>query len=295
MSSTARRGPRSSGSRACPCWRSPRRVRSPAARVPTWCTVPIRLGAPADLAVLAGLADRLVVTHQDLISFHDPAYFPSASAWDGYRELTRRALAAADRVVFFSEHVRSDALAEELVDASRADVVHLGVDHVRGPAIATPHLPPGRRAGGDAEVMLCLGADFAHKNRVFALRARPRAATSSSVAGAAGAGGPARSLRLLARSGARAARRGPRAGRRRGADGRGERGGEGMAAAPGRAGPVSDRARGLRTGALRGGGGRRAVPVGGGHGAGRAAPRGGSWDRGLGCRGHRGPRAGPHA
>ncbi len=34
----------------------------------------------------------------------------------------------------------------------------------------TPHLPPGRRRwAADAEVMLCLGADFAHKNRVFAL------------------------------------------------------------------------------------------------------------------------------
>ena len=65
---------------------------------------PHQIGTPADLAVLAGLADRLVVTHQDLISFHNPGYFPFGAAWEGYRDLTRRALAAADRVLFFSAH-----------------------------------------------------------------------------------------------------------------------------------------------------------------------------------------------
>jgi glycosyltransferase involved in cell wall biosynthesis len=131
---------------------------------------PHQIGTPADLAVLAGLADRLVVTHQDLISFHNPGYFASGTAWEGYRDLTRRALAAADRVVFFSAHARSDALAEELVDASRADVIHLGVDH----AVVAPSPERSQPAGaaafdGETELMLCLGSDFAHKNRLFAL------------------------------------------------------------------------------------------------------------------------------
>ena len=107
---------------------------------------PHQIGAPADLAVLAGLADRLVVTHQDLISFHDPAYFPSASAWDGYRELTRRALAAADRVVFFSEHVRADALAEELVERVAGGCRPHRRRPRRGPAIGRPLT--SRRGGG---------------------------------------------------------------------------------------------------------------------------------------------------
>ena len=131
---------------------------------------PHQIGTPADLAVLAGLADRLVVTHQDLISFHNPGYFASDTGWEGYRDLTRRALAAADRVVFFSAHARSDALAEELVDLTRADVVALGVDHAVMPPAPAGLRPDGAGAVGDEdELMLCLGSDFAHKNRVFAL------------------------------------------------------------------------------------------------------------------------------
>jgi len=132
---------------------------------------PYQVSAPADLTVLAGFGDRLVVTHQDLISFHNPEYFPSSEGWAGYRDLTRRALGAADRVLFFSEHVRADALTEELVEPSRAEVVHLGVDHTIVAAPAAPSRPPGLDAvPADAEVMLCLGSDFLHKNRIFALR-----------------------------------------------------------------------------------------------------------------------------
>ncbi|MGH2867357.1 MAG: glycosyltransferase [Solirubrobacteraceae bacterium] len=136
---------------------------------------PFQISAHADLTVLGQLADRLVVTHQDLISYHNPAYFPSAEAWVGYRAMTARALRAADRVLFFSAHVRDDALGEELVEAHRASVVPLGVDHTvsAGTSVAAPAPPPAAqalRADSDAAVILCLGADFHHKNRVFALR-----------------------------------------------------------------------------------------------------------------------------
>ena len=114
------------------------------------------------------LADRLVVTHHDLISFHNPSYFPSPTHWDGYRVLTRRALAVADRVLFGSEHARQDALAEELLDPERASVVHHGVDHA---AVAGSVRPRGVEQLSDgAEIMLCLGTDFRHKNRLFALK-----------------------------------------------------------------------------------------------------------------------------
>ena len=135
---------------------------------------PHQISNPADLAVLSALGERLVITHQDLISFHNPAYFPSEAAWRGYRDLTRRALGGADRVLFFSEHVRADALREELVDASRAEVVRIGVDHALTGASAAPDAsaPPAaaEALSGSTEVMLCLGNDYRHKNRVFALR-----------------------------------------------------------------------------------------------------------------------------
>ncbi|MGB9185701.1 MAG: glycosyltransferase [Solirubrobacteraceae bacterium] len=136
---------------------------------------PFQISAHADLTVLGQLADRLVITHQDLISYHNPTYFPSAQAWAGYRAMTAHALRAADRVLFFSAHVRDDALGEELVEAHRASVVPLGVDHVVSTVtgVVAPVAPGGARALSadlDAETILCLGTDFHHKNRVFALR-----------------------------------------------------------------------------------------------------------------------------
>lgn len=140
---------------------------------------PHQVSAPADLAVLARLGRRLVLTQQDLIGFRQPAYFPSEASWQGYRALTRRALAASDHVVFFSEHVRGDALAEGLLEPTRGSVVPIGVDHAgrggpsararqREPAGAGALADTGTTAG--AETIVCLGTDLVHKNRVFALQ-----------------------------------------------------------------------------------------------------------------------------
>jgi glycosyltransferase involved in cell wall biosynthesis len=53
---------------------------------------------------------------------------------------------------------------------ARTSVVHIGVDH---PVARTdePSQPPGTtRLGAGAEAILCLGTDYRHKNRVFAIR-----------------------------------------------------------------------------------------------------------------------------
>lgn len=124
-----------------------------------------------DVALLAALGERLIVTNQDLISYGNPAYFTSFGAWAAYRQLTRTALAVADHVVFVSDHARREALDEELVDPARASVVHNGVDHsllsldpspVKPGALA--HLPDG------VPMIFCLGTNFKHKNRLFVLR-----------------------------------------------------------------------------------------------------------------------------
>src|SRR5581483_7578741 len=124
-----------------------------------------------DVALLASLGERLIVTNQDLISYDNPAYFTSFAAWAAYRQLTRTALAVADHVVFVSDHARREALDEELVDPTRASVVHNGVDHsllTLDPVPAKPgalaHVPD------EAPLIFCLGTNFKHKNRLFALR-----------------------------------------------------------------------------------------------------------------------------
>src|SRR5262249_27598649 len=136
---------------------------------------PYQVSNPGELPLLSGLADRLVITNQDLIGYFNPAYSPSHEAWEQFRQLTQGVLAVADRVLFFSGHARDEALAEELVEPHRANVAHLGVDHRD---LVTDH-PPSRPAGVDelgeeAPVMLCLGADYHHKNRPFALRVLDR-------------------------------------------------------------------------------------------------------------------------
>ncbi len=132
---------------------------------------PFQINNFDDLALLRRLADRLVVTNQDLIGYHNPGYFTDYDRWAGYRHITRAALSSADSVLFFSEHARQQALAENLVEPSRTRVVHIGVNHVIGSIPESPVPPRGiELLAPDEPAIVCLGTDFQHKNRVFALR-----------------------------------------------------------------------------------------------------------------------------
>ncbi|WP_372791304.1 glycosyltransferase [Paraconexibacter sp.] len=120
-----------------------------------------------DVELLAGLGERIIVTQQDLIGYRNPSYYPDATAWLAYRQLMREVAALSAMTLFFSGHARDDAVSEDLVDPERARVVHIGVDHQVVVAREEPRAP--ERMLGDRPFLLCLGADFRHKNRVFAL------------------------------------------------------------------------------------------------------------------------------
>jgi GT2 family glycosyltransferase len=122
---------------------------------------PAQAVAPVNLAWLEGLGERVVITHQDLIAYSNPGYFESFEAWDEHRTLTQQSLAMADAAVFISDHVRREALAEQLVE--RAAVVPQGVDH----PLASPERPEGVPEG---DFLAVIGADFLHKNRAFAVK-----------------------------------------------------------------------------------------------------------------------------
>jgi len=132
---------------------------------------PFQITSSEDLTFLACLGERIVVTHQDLIAYHNPGYFASFETWRRHRQLTRAALSLADRVVFFSHSAAEEAIAEELVDRGRTEVVYIGTDHSlddqRG---IVAEQPPGVRGLGGRPFLLCLGTDFTHKNRTFVLR-----------------------------------------------------------------------------------------------------------------------------
>lgn len=128
---------------------------------------PQQVFTPDDLGLLRLVGERVVVTHQDLIAYHNHSYHADVEAWRGHRRTTRLAMAVADQVIFFSEHARRDALAEDLVAADRTHVVGIGAEQ---PQVAgeTEKAPDG--IGEDEPFLLCLGADYAHKNRPFAIR-----------------------------------------------------------------------------------------------------------------------------
>lgn len=121
-----------------------------------------------DLNLIVPLGRRLVLTHQDLIAYRAPSYHDAPEHWLRYRRATRTALSAADLVVFFSEHARADAIADDLVDPASARVVPIGADHRAVAAPSCARRPP-RLATREAPFLLCLGADLRHKNHAFAV------------------------------------------------------------------------------------------------------------------------------
>lgn len=125
---------------------------------------------PEDLRLLRELGERIVISHLDLISYRTPSYHESPVEWVRYRALTRLALSAADAVVFFSEHARADALAEDLVEPERTSLAGLGMD---GPELGGSGSGKAQRPaalGPDVPLLVAIGADYRHKNRSFALR-----------------------------------------------------------------------------------------------------------------------------
>ena len=131
---------------------------------------PMQVSSPYDLELLGRLGERVVITHQDLIGYHNPGYHDSFADWSAYRHSILSALAYAERVLFFSHSAAREAIAEELLPPEAAEVVYIGTDHTLDAIPAQERPPrkvdmlPGR------PFLLCLGTDFSHKNRLFALR-----------------------------------------------------------------------------------------------------------------------------
>ncbi len=112
--------------------------------------------------------ERFVVTQLDLIFFNNPGYCPEWKTWAHYRDLVRLSLAVAEGVAFLSEHAERESRRAGLVAAGKpTKVVYNGTDHFTPDAIAPESLPPEVAARG---FVLCLGTDYLHKNRMFAIR-----------------------------------------------------------------------------------------------------------------------------
>jgi glycosyltransferase involved in cell wall biosynthesis len=132
--------------------------------------------APQDVEIALRLGERIVLSQLDLIAYRNPGYFADADAWAAYRRASRHGMSAAERVVVFSDHTRRELICDALVEDERIRVVAPGLDHPatasarRPAALAQPAGEPGSADGDLSGFLLCLGTDFRHKNRVFALR-----------------------------------------------------------------------------------------------------------------------------
>ncbi len=131
---------------------------------------PYQVVSREDVALLPALGQRLVLTQLDNIALRNPGYFHDYEAWAEYQALGRVALAASDEVVFISRHSADDAAQLGLVDPQRINVVYPATD-LTSLGLNGSVTPPGGADGLESRpFMLCLGTDFLHKNRIFALR-----------------------------------------------------------------------------------------------------------------------------
>ncbi len=118
------------------------------------------------------VADRVVITVLDLISFHIGTYSGNTDVWLRYRRLIRETVAEVDGVVVISDDVRRQFELHRLpVATDRLFVAPIGTEHVSGLEAALQ--PAALEAQGftGGEFLLCLGTDYSHKNRDLAVRA----------------------------------------------------------------------------------------------------------------------------
>ncbi len=116
------------------------------------------------------VADRVVVTVLDLIAYRNGAYHENAGEWLAYREALRAGVSAADAVAVISEDVKVQVEMERLpVDPERLRAIAFGTEHITGDE--PTELPQELVARGfvEGQFVLCLGTDYAHKNRDLAL------------------------------------------------------------------------------------------------------------------------------
>jgi glycosyltransferase involved in cell wall biosynthesis len=127
--------------------------------------------SPSDVGLALALGERFVISQLDLIAYRNPGYFADAEKWKDFRAASRHGLSAAERVIVFSGHTRGELIADALVERSRISVVPPGLDHrAAGEPLAPAAFAANARDAPAPGFLLCLGTDFRHKNRLFALR-----------------------------------------------------------------------------------------------------------------------------
>jgi glycosyltransferase involved in cell wall biosynthesis len=117
-----------------------------------------------------GVADRILITVQDLIAYNIGAYYVPQQ-WLRYREAILQGVSRADGVVVISHDVADNLHEERLpVSSERLFVVENGTDHLTGHEEDAFPAELHARGWAARPFLLVLGANYAHKNRDLAIR-----------------------------------------------------------------------------------------------------------------------------
>ena len=123
-----------------------------------------------EVAAARDAARRVVVTVLDLIAYRAGSYHATTDDWLEYRGVLRKALREADAVTTISEDV---ALALEIermpMERERVFPILYGTEHLDG--TEATEFPPELAVRGKiaTEFLVCLGTNYAHKNRDLAI------------------------------------------------------------------------------------------------------------------------------
>jgi glycosyltransferase involved in cell wall biosynthesis len=116
------------------------------------------------------VADRVVVTILDLIAYRNGAYHENTEKWLVHREALRQGASSADAVITISEDVKTQVEMERLaIDPQRLRTVPFGTGHLTGNELMEIPRELAARGFVEGQFILCLGTDYAHKNRDLAL------------------------------------------------------------------------------------------------------------------------------
>ncbi len=139
-------------------------------RTTTCCIAPPNPTTTSRSSAARVAARRVVVSILDLIAYRAGSYHATGDDWLEYREALRAAIAAADGVTTISEDVadmlRLEGLPASVIGSCRSCTAP-STSRARKPRPYRASSPPRDRIAG--EFVLCLGTDYAHKNRDLAI------------------------------------------------------------------------------------------------------------------------------
>jgi glycosyltransferase involved in cell wall biosynthesis len=125
-----------------------------------------------DVGRWRSVADRVVVSVLDLISYHIGTYSGDAEVWLRYRDTMRRVAREVDGVTVISVDVARLAEIERLpIGPDRLYPIPYGTEHLTGNELARVPAELLARGFHSEQFILCLGTNYSHKNRDLAIRA----------------------------------------------------------------------------------------------------------------------------